>query len=183
MNRFFLIVSAMTVMVSAGCSSVPSTESGRSALTANVLAAIEKFKAQDETMVLRFEQAQGYAVFPRIGKGALGVGGAYGRGQVFAGGEMIGYTDLAQVTIGPQLGGQAYSEVIFFEDKLALSTFQDGKLVFAAQASAVAASSGSSADADYENGVVVFTMAAGGLMFEASIGGQNFDFVPLSDVE
>ncbi len=106
------------------------------------------------------------------------MGGAYGRGELFEDGTVTGFCDLTQGTIGFQLGGQAYSELIFFENRGALLHFKSGNFAFAAQASAVAATAGASTDADYESGVIVFTMAKGGLMFEASIGGQKFSFVP-----
>ena len=108
----------------------------------------------------------------------LGIGGAYGRGEVFDQEKVVGNCDLRHGTLGLAFGGQTYSEIIFFERKSALDRFKMGNLEFAAQASAVAVTSGASADADYENGVVVFTMSAGGLMFEASIGGQKFTYVP-----
>jgi lipid-binding SYLF domain-containing protein len=111
-----------------------------------------------------------------VGKGAVGVGGAYGKGVLYQGGRAIGYCDLSQASIGFQLGGQAYSEIIFFEDELSLQNFKSGTLEFAAQASAVAAASDASANADYDHGVAVFTLAGKGLMYEASIGGQKFTY-------
>ena len=121
-------------------------------------------------------KAYGYAVFPTVGKGGIGIGGAYGTGRVYERGRYIGRSNLAQLTIGFQLGGQAYSEIIFFRDKAALDDFTNGNFELGAQASAVAATAGASADADYSDGVAVFTMAKGGLMYEASIGGQKFSF-------
>ena len=94
------------------------------------------------------------------------------------GGEVVGYCDLAQATIGFQLGGQVYSEIIFFEDSVSLDAFKAGTFEFAAQASAVAASADASVNADYEHGVAVFTLSGKGLMYEASIGGQKFDYTP-----
>ncbi len=123
-----------------------------------------------------FDDAAGYAVFPSVGKGAIGVGGAYGRGELFEYGQVTGFCDISQATIGFQLGGQAYSELIFFETANALTRFRRGNFAFAAQVSAVAATAGVSADADYESGVIVFTMTKGGLMYEASVGGQKFSF-------
>ncbi len=125
-----------------------------------------------------FDDAAGYAVFPSVGKGAIGIGGAYGRGELFEYGYVTGFCDISQATIGFQLGGQAYSELIFFETANALTRFRRGNFAFAAQVSAVAATAGVSADADYEHGVIVFTMAKGGLMYEASVGGQKFSFEP-----
>lgn len=137
---------------------------------------IERFKTQDPEIQRFFDNAHGYAIFSTVGKGAIGVGGAYGQGEVYQSGRAIGSTELIQLTIGFQWGGQAYSEIIFFEDANALERFKGGKLKFSAQASAVAVTAGASATADYENGVAVFTLARGGLMYEASIGGQSFSF-------
>ncbi len=141
-------------------------------------ATIEKFSAADEAVAELFQSAHGYAVFPSIGKAGIGVGGAGGKGVVFENGKAIGGSNMSQVSIGLQLGGQKYSEVIFFETERALNTFIADKYTFAAQVSAVAIASGESADAKYEDGVLVFTMPLGGLMFEASVGGQNFKFHP-----
>lgn len=139
---------------------------------------IEFFKKTDPGLKRFFDGAEGYAVFPGIGKGAAGVGAAHGRGQVFEKGALVGEASMTQVTIGFQLGGQSYSELIFFETKQALEAFKQDKFAMSAQASAVAAAEGASANAKYEQGVAVFTMARGGLMFEASVGGQKFKFKP-----
>ncbi len=120
----------------------------------------------------------GYAVFPRIGKGAIGIGGAYGKGVLYEGGRIVGYCDLTQATIGIQLGGQTYAEIIVFETPNAVRVFKNNRFQLGAQASAVALMSGVGANAKYTNGVAVFTMAESGLMYEASIGGQKFDYQP-----
>jgi lipid-binding SYLF domain-containing protein len=149
---------------------------GEAKVDSDVTEAIAQFNKRDPGLKRFFDSAYGYAVFPTVGKGAIGIGGAYGKGQVFEKGGLIGISKLVQVTIGFQWGGQAYSELVFFEDKAALDRFKSGNLEFSAQASAVAITLGASATADYENGVAVFTMTKGGLMYEASIGGQSFSF-------
>ena len=123
-----------------------------------------------------FETAYGYVIFPNVGKGGLGVGGAAGNGAVYEQNSLAGMAKLSQLSIGFQAGGQAYSEVIFFETKAELDKFKASKFEFSAQASAVAVTAGASANAKYTDGVMVFTMAKGGLMYEASIGGQKFKF-------
>ncbi len=138
---------------------------------------VQTFKKKDPGLKRFFEKAYGYAVFPTIIKGAVGFGGAYGKGQVFQRGTLIGSASLSQGTIGFQLGGQSYSEIIFFEDKVAFERFKRNRLEFAAQASAIAAEAGASAKAAYSKSVAVFTLAKRGLMYEASIGGQAFKFV------
>ena len=148
---------------------------------AKVRGAILAFLRKDPEMQRFFDKAHGYAVFPTVGKAGMGLGGAFGKGRVYRQGRYIGDASLTQLTLGFQLGGQAYSEVIFFGDRAALERFTSGNFAFSAQASAVAATAGASADADYEGGVAVFTLAKGGLMYEASIGGQKFHFTPADD--
>ncbi len=143
-----------------------------------VATAIAKFKNADPYMIPFFKKAYGYAVFPTVAKAGMGIGGAYGKGKVYKRRRLIGTVSLTQITIGFQLGGQAYSEIIFFEDKAALDDFTEGNYELGAQASAVAATTGASINADYSGGVAVFTVAKGGLMYEASVGGQKFTFTP-----
>ena len=140
---------------------------------------IEKFKAKDPGMAKIFADAVGYVVFPTVGKGGLGLGGARGKGWVYEGGRLIGKSTLTQVTFGFQFGGQAYSEIVFFQTTQALENFKLGHLKFDAQASAVALTARASADLAYRNGVAIVTMAKGGLMYEASVGGQKFSFKPV----
>lgn len=137
-------------------------------------------KKADPGLSTFFSGAAGYAVFPNVAKGAVGVGGAHGSGVLFAGGSALGKTSLSQVTVGLQLGGQAYSEIVFFENAATLDNFKHGNFAFAAQVSAVAIKAGASANAKYQNGVAVFTMTKGGLMYEASVGGQKFGFQPFA---
>ena len=140
---------------------------------------LARFKNKDPSLKTFFKKAYGFAVFPTVGKGGIGIGGAYGSGEVFKKGRLIGKTSISQLTIGFQLGGQAYSELIFFKDKKTLDDFTSGNFEFSAQVSAVAVTAGASADVDYNNGVAIFTMAKGGLMYEASVGGQKFSFEPI----
>ncbi len=144
-----------------------------------------------------FDGAYGYALFPTVGKGGIGIGGAGGKGRVYTGGNHVGNTSVAQLTIGLQLGGQAYSMIIFFEDKRAFEEFTSGNFEFGAQATAVAITAGASAGTStagggtagasggqhdattaggYSKGLAVFTVAKGGLMYEATIGGMKFGY-------
>jgi lipid-binding SYLF domain-containing protein len=141
--------------------------------------AIAAMKKADPGLSKFFDKAAGYAVFPEIGKGGFIVGGAGGSGYLFEGGKAIGKTTMAQATIGAQVGGQTYYEVVFFETKEALAAFKKGEWTMAAQASAVAIKSGASADAKYADGVAVFTLTRAGAMAEASVGGQKFTYTPL----
>jgi lipid-binding SYLF domain-containing protein len=143
-----------------------------------------------------FGESYGYALFPSVGKAGLGVGGAYGKGRVYASGKWVGDTSMSQLSIGWQAGGQAYSQVIFFEDKRSFDEFTGGNFEFSADASAVAVtagvsgsagSTGSSAGASagksdastagaYRKGMATFTVAKGGLMYEAALAGQKFKY-------
>lgn len=136
--------------------------------------AISNFKKTNSEIEEFFNSAYGYAIFPGIGKGGLGVGAAAGKGVVYQGGVPVADTKMSQVTIGFQAGGQKYAEVILFEDERAYTHFVADKFEFAAQVSAVALKSGVSLDAKYSDGILVFTIPIGGLMYEASIGGQKF---------
>lgn len=141
--------------------------------------AILAIKQKDPGMEDWFKNAAGYAVFPRVGKaGIILAGGAHGDGLVVAGDRVVGETSLTQGSVGPQLGGQVYAEFIFFRDGTALADFQRGNFELGAQASAVAVTLGASADASYNKGVAVFTNVSGGLMLEASVGGQKFSYTP-----
>ncbi|WP_240686592.1 lipid-binding SYLF domain-containing protein [Algoriphagus formosus] len=135
-----------------------------------------EFLEDDPSMSELFENAYGYIILPNVGKGGLGVGGAAGNGVAYEQGEFVGFAKMTQITIGFQAGGQAYSEVVFFEDEESWDRFKTGKIEMAAQVSAVAAASGASANAKYVDGVAVFTRTKGGLMYEASVGGQQFKF-------
>jgi len=134
------------------------------------------FIKADSLMQSLFDHSYGYVIFPNVGKGGIGIGGAAGNGIVYEGGKAIGSADMKQVSVGFQFGGQAYREVIFFENKATLDHFKQNKFEFSAQASAVAATSGASADVKYREGVMVFTQEKKGLMYEAAIGGQKFSY-------
>ena len=136
----------------------------------------EGFIKTDALMKNLFDNSFGYVVFPNVGKGAIGIGGAAGNGIVYEQGTAVGKAKMKQVTVGFQFGGQAYREVIFFESKEALDQFKGGNFELSAQASAVAANKGASADVKYRNGIMIFTQEKGGLMYEASVGGQKFGY-------
>jgi lipid-binding SYLF domain-containing protein len=145
-----------------------------------------------------FSRSYAYAIFPTVGSGALGVGGAYGKGRVYVHGAYAGNVTLGQVSVGFQAGGKAYSQIVFFEDKRALDEFESGNFEFGADASVVAITASANAGAatngassgvsvgqndattrgDYQNGMAVFTIAKGGLMYSASIAGQKFTYTP-----
>ena len=139
---------------------------------------IEKFKAIPELGAF-FEEANGYAVFPNVAKAGIGIGAASGKGEVFQNHIYIGSTSVKQLSIGFQLGAQAFSEIIFFKDARDVDRFTQGNFELGAQASAVLIKQGVSTETAYSNGVAIFTIAKGGLMYEASVGGQKFSFNPV----
>jgi len=149
----------------------------------DVARAIVQIKERDAGIQKFFDNSAGYAVFPSVGKGGIVIGGAYGRGLVIVNEQVAGYTALSQATIGFQLGGQKYSQFIFFKDETALDHFRRGNFEFGAQASAVAITAGASADANYDSGVAIFTVAGGGLMFEGTVGGQRFSYEAKGEAE
>jgi lipid-binding SYLF domain-containing protein len=143
--------------------------------------AISNFKAKDSTLATFFANSAGYAVFPDVGKGGFIVGGAHGKGTVFEkGGNVIGTATMTQASVGAQVGGQTFAQVIFFQTPAALSDFKAGKFEMSTDVSAVAVKEGASTQANYKDGVAVFTMPKSGLMAAASVGGQKFKFEPLT---
>lgn len=172
-----LIFWTVALVLFGGCSTVPEKKESRDVLSAEVKEAIALFKSEDPTIQSFFDNAYGYAVLPRVTKGAFWIGGAYGRGEVFERGRKIGYTGLSQATIGFSFGGEFFREIIFFREKQDLDRFRTGEFTFSAQATATAVTVGAAAKADYKDGMAVFIMADRGLMVDASIGGQKFKFI------
>ncbi len=175
---------ALTAALAMGCSTYKEGQGTNNATATthrqykgdDASASVNEFKRVDPELDRFFNTAAGYAVFPEVTQGGAGIGAAHGQGVVYQNGQTIGYTEVTSGSIGLQLGGQTFREIIFFRDQATLDNFKQGNLEFNAKASAVAASKGASANADYANGVAVFTMPKGGLMFDASIGGQKFEY-------
>ncbi len=137
---------------------------------------VAAFKKKDPDLASYFSQARGYIVYPSVGKAGMGIGGAHGSGVVYEGGKVIGKSTLTQISFGFQLGGQVYSEIVFFENKAAMDKFKKGEIELSAQASAIAVTTGISAKTDFKDGIAIFTLAKGGLMYEASVAGQKLSF-------
>ena len=139
-------------------------------------ATVAAFKKSDPDMAAFFSKARGYSVYPSVGKAGFGIGGAHGSGVVYEGGKAIASSKLTQVSIGFQFGGQVYSEIVFFQDKASMDKFKKGEIELSAQASAVAVTAGIAAKTDFKDGIAIFTMAKGGLMYEASVAGQKLSY-------
>ncbi|TMI81085.1 MAG: hypothetical protein E6H10_12420 [Bacteroidetes bacterium] len=178
MKNFIRVVALLLVMCGPGMSTVVFAQDSTkdSKLIGDCHTSKAAFVKVDSLMHSLFDNAAGYVIFPNVGKGGIGVGGAAGNGILFEKGQAIGKASMKQVSVGFQFGGQAYREVIFFENHDALNKFKQDKFEFSAQASAIAATAGASTNVKYRNGVMVFTQGKGGLMYEASIGGQKFSY-------
>lgn len=155
------------------------SDSKKNKIIADSNTAKVEFIAKNALMKGIFENAYGYVIFPNVGKGGIGIAAAAGNGVVYEQNKIVGMAKLSQVSIGVQAGGQAYREVIFFESKKEMDRFKDSRFEFSAGVSAVAVKAGASANAKYTKGVMVFSMQKGGLMYEASVGGQKFKFSKL----
>lgn len=171
-----LLIAAFSVVFLAACTTAPRTIEDRSDLRQDANSALATARSGNAGFDSIIQAAPGYAVFPSVGKGGAGVGGAYGRGIVYANGAAVGYTDLSQATVGFQLGGQTYTQILVFENVQTLDRFRQGNYEFSAQATAVALKSGEGANARFRDGVAVFTMDESGMMFEAAVGGQKFSY-------
>ena len=188
MNRFF---PRLVALVAAMCFVGTVFAADRHADT------IRLFKEAGESSKF-FDKSYGYAVFPSIGKAGLGIGGAFGKGRVYARGRLVGDVTLSQLSIGFQAGGQAFSEIIFFENKSTFDEFTSGNFEFGADIGAIAVTASANASAStsggasagasenkndavatggFHKGVAVFTIAKGGLMYQAAVGGQKFSYI------
>ena len=175
----FSALGAMFLLATIGCSTAPTTDTERRSLVDESAATLKQMKAQDSSLEIFLRRGSGYAIFPDVGKGGFIAGGAYGRGVVYdKDNKMAGYSDISQATIGLQVGGQSYAELVVFESRMDLNRFMTGKFTFAANVSAVALKTGAADTAKYTDGVAVFVQPTGGLMLEAAVGGQQFTFQP-----
>jgi lipid-binding SYLF domain-containing protein len=170
----FLVIAVIFAITS--CMTAPQSAEGKIAIKNEADAALAKAQTADPTLTHLIRDSYGYAVFPSVGKAGFVFGGAYGQGILYEHGVFVGYCDMSQASIGFQLGGQTYTEIIVFANKEAVNQFKTGNFAFDAQASAVALKSGASANAKYSAGVAIFTMDETGLMYEASVGGQKFSY-------
>ena len=180
MKTMLVICLGLLCFLAAGCATVPESSEAKGALGTESQAAISLFKAKDPTIDRFFTESYGYMVIPKIFKAAFIGGGAFGRGEVYEQGKMVGYCSMSQATVGFSIGGEYFREIVFFKDITDLDTFKTEPITFSAQATAVAASSGAAAKADYKAGMAVFILEDKGLMIDASIGGQKFKYAPMS---
>ena len=178
MNVRLAILLLCAVGVGMGCATRPETPASRDRLSAEVDEAVALFKIRDPGIQAFFDRSYGYAVLPRVAKGAWVVGGAFGRGEVFAEGVRVGFCSVSQASVGFSFGGEYFREIIFFRDELDLNRFKVGDFTFSGQVTAVAVTAGAAAKSDYQDGMAVFIMPDAGLMIDASIAGQKFEFDP-----
>ena len=173
---------ALVLTVVAGllvsCATAPSSRSERDALVAEATSALQQMRAEDPGVAALVQRGYGYAMFPSVTKGGLVVGGARGQGVAYEQGRLVGYCDLTQGSVGLQAGAQTFSELLVFENKSALDRFRAGSLNFAADASAVVLKTGVATNAEFVDGVAVVVRPIGGVMVEASVGGQQFTYQP-----
>ena len=183
MKTLLYLMCSLAVVVVAGCQTVPERPTQRAVLTDQVADTIAVFKQKDPGIQTFFDKSYGYAVLPKIAKGAFWFGAAYGRGEVYEQGKMVGYCDVKQATLGLSFGGEYFREIVFFRDKSDIARFKaDEGFEFAAQATGVAATEGAAAKHDYRDGMAVFVTTDKGLMVDLSLGGQKFLFVSKLDV-
>jgi lipid-binding SYLF domain-containing protein len=162
-----------------GCATAPTSRADRDALLAEATSSLQQMRAEDSALGELVRRSYGYALFPKVTKGGLGVGGAYGRGVVYERGRHVGYSYLSRASVGLQAGGQTFGELLVFESKDALDQFKAGQFNFSADASAVVMESGMATNVTFADGVAVVVRPMGGAMVEAAIGGQKFAYETL----
>lgn len=178
MKNLFLPLMAFFVLAMSSCSSTIDA-SKKDEIVKDAQTAKTAFIESSDNLDELFQRAEGYAIFPNVGKGAMIAGGASGNGAVYQGGNLIGYAKLKQVDIGLQLGGQAFRQVILFQTNKELERFKNGNFALSGNASAVAMSEGKSKSLEFRNGLAIATMPKAGAMIEVSVGGQKFEFIEL----
>ncbi|MGB5265039.1 MAG: YSC84-related protein [Polyangiales bacterium] len=177
--RFLLIGLSLLLLMTAAPGAADSESDAQ--LAKDVRDALGRFQEKDHTFKASLEKLVGYAIFPEVAKGGFVLGGAGGRGEVYEGGKLVGHAHLSQGTIGAQIGGQKFAEIILFKTKSALNRFKKNRLELSAQATANAADRGAAAKAKYADGVAILVLPTAGLMAEASVGGQKLKFLPLKE--
>jgi lipid-binding SYLF domain-containing protein len=180
MNRSTTTILSATILAAitlGGCTTAPTSDAGKAALSGHVDGALIAMKAADPTLDSTLGAAAGYAVLPKIGKGGAWLGAAYGKGEVFAKGVRDGYCDVLQITLGIQGGGQQYAQLVIFKSPEALDSFKRGKFRFAANASAVALTAAVGTNADYGRSVTNHVYDGAGFMYEAALGIQTYTYV------
>ncbi|HEX5245121.1 MAG TPA: lipid-binding SYLF domain-containing protein [Tepidisphaeraceae bacterium] len=182
-NVLLSLLAVGLVACATACSTEPKSQDQREALRDNAKASLKSMEARDAGLANVVNNAYAYIVFPDVGKGGFVIGGAFGRGIVYANGQMVGYAAIDQASVGALAGGQSYEELIVFKDQTAFQKFQDNRLSFGADVSAVALKAGAAASAQFRNGVEVFIHNQGGLMADASLNGQNISFHATRDVD
>jgi len=174
---------ALTAMLLIGCQTAPKTEQAKATLEQEGQTAVHRMVHEDPAIQDLLDRGYGYVIFPSAGKGGLILGAGYGRGVVYEQGRQVGFADITQVSVGAQIGGQSFSELIVFETKEAHDRLKNNELTFTANASAVIVKKGAAKSAKFENGVAVLVMPKAGAMAEASVSGQKLSYKPVSDVE
>jgi len=179
MNAMLKTVSFATLCVLVGCASQDWDQDDVRENRPEIDDTIAAFRDADPDLQQFFDRSAGYAVFPTVGTGGLVVGGAHGDGVLFEGGRIVGTTAITEISFGAQVGGQTFSEIVFFEDQATLNEFKDGNFDLGASASAIAVERGAARSASFSDGVAVFIRPKKGLMAAATIQGQSFRYSPL----
>jgi lipid-binding SYLF domain-containing protein len=178
MWKYSIACACAGALITAACATTPTTRAEERSLESRAASTLETMKARDARLGELLDSSVGYAVFPEIGKGGALVGGAFGRGVVYERGEPVGYLKLSQASIGAQLGGQTFAELIVFNDPRALARLKAGNFDMGGNVSAVALTSGAARAAQFEGGAAVFVMPRGGLMVDISVSGQEIQYEP-----
>jgi lipid-binding SYLF domain-containing protein len=180
MKAKIIVAGLCLAIVLAGCAIAPEEPEGKAVLSSEVTEAIAIFKEKDPHIQRFFDKSYGYAVLPKVFKGAFLAGGAYGKGEVYEEGKMVGYCSMSQATLGFSFGGEFFREIVFFKTKNDLDVFKTEEYTFSAQVTGVAVTLGAAAKADYKKGMAVFIATDAGLMVDASLGGQKFNYLEKS---
>lgn len=181
MRTVFSSVAVLALFMAVGCTTAPRTQAEKQGLVSEAEATVAAMSAKDPSLRNMLDRHSNYAVYPNIGRAGAIVGGAYGRGVVFEDNRPVGFTEVNQASVGAQIGGQSFSQIIVFENEAALNRLKAGNFDVGAEASAVALTAGAADSTSFEGGVAVFQLPRGGLMAAATVNGQKINYEPMSE--
>lgn len=178
-SRLALPIAA--VLVAAACASIPQERAQQQALVSQANATVQMMTARDPSLIDLLERSYGYAVFPTVGEvGVFAVGGEQGVGVVFEQGRVVGFARIRELTVGPQLGGQSFSQLLVFQNREAMDRMKSGNFDLTADAEGTVLGWGAGAQTQFEDGIGVIVSSERGLMAGATVGGQSFSFEPVA---
>lgn len=179
MRHTIVALIGAALLFAGGCATMPDTPADQNDLISDADATLQRMQSRDPTLMATLQRSAGYAVFPDVGKGGAIVGGAYGRGVLYENGQPTAFVSLSQASIGAQIGGASFSELIIFETQEALESLRNGDYMGGTQVNATAFTAGAAGSTEFQDGIATLVEGGAGLMLDASFAGQRLGYEPM----